>query len=146
LPHNCVVHLAGRQPACVVRLVLRQKSSQFLQRLAPVISITRKKALILRAACGIVIFRKYGAEALRNRRADMVFDKLRELAADQFGVDADEITMDTNFVDDFDADSIDVVEFMMAVEEAFELGEIEENALERIKTLGDVAAYIADHT
>jgi acyl carrier protein len=76
----------------------------------------------------------------------MVFDKLRELAADQFGVDADEITPETNFVDDFDADSIDVVEFMMAVEEAFELGEIEENALEKIKTLGDVANYIADHT
>ncbi len=76
----------------------------------------------------------------------MIFEKLRELAADQFGVDPDDVAMETSFIEDFDADSIDVVEFMMAVEEAFEIGEIEENALEKIKTIGDVVAYIKDHT
>lgn len=76
----------------------------------------------------------------------MIFEKLRELAADQFGVDADDITMETSFVDDFDADSIDIVEFMMAVEEEFEIGEIEENALEKIKTIGDVVNYIKERT
>jgi len=73
-----------------------------------------------------------------------IFEKLRSLAADQFGVDADDITPETSFVEDFDADSIDIVEFMMAVEEEFEIGEIEENALEKIKTLGDVANYIKE--
>jgi acyl carrier protein len=73
-----------------------------------------------------------------------IFEKLRSLAADQFGADADDITPETSFVEDFDADSIDIVEFMMAVEEEFEIGEIEENALEKIKTLGDVANYIKE--
>ena len=72
----------------------------------------------------------------------MIFDKLCELVADQFGVDPDEVTMETSFVDDYNADSIDIVELMMAVEEEFHLGEVEENALENIKTIGDVVGYI----
>jgi len=74
----------------------------------------------------------------------MIFDKLKELVADQFGIDADTITPETSFVDDLEADSIDIVELMMAVEEAFSIGEIEETALENVKTIGDVAAYIQD--
>ena len=50
--------------------------------------------------------------------------------------------METSFVDDYNADSIDIVELMMAVEEEFHLGEVEENALENIKTIGDVVEYI----
>ena len=72
----------------------------------------------------------------------MIFDKLCELVADQFGVDPDEVTMETSFVDDYNADSIDIVELMMAVEEEFHLGQVEENALENIKTIGDVVEYI----
>ena len=72
----------------------------------------------------------------------MIFDKLCELVADQFGVDPEEVTMETSFVDDYNADSIDIVELMMAVEEEFHLGEVEENALENIKTIGDVVEYI----
>ena len=72
----------------------------------------------------------------------MIFDKLCELVADQFGVDPDEVTMETSFVDDYNADSIDIVELMMAVEEEVHLGEVEENALENIKTIGDVVEYI----
>lgn len=75
----------------------------------------------------------------------MIFDKLCELVADQFGVDPDEVTMETSFVDDYNADSIDIVELMMAVEEEFHLGEVEENALENIKTIGDVVEYIKAH-
>ena len=62
----------------------------------------------------------------------MIFDKLCELVADQFGVDPDEVTMETSFVDDYNADSIDIVELMMAVEEEFHLGEVEENAQARV--------------
>lgn len=76
----------------------------------------------------------------------MIFDKLRELVANQFGVDPEEVKMETSFVDDYNADSIDIVELMMAVEEEFSLGEIEENALEKIKTIGDVVEYIRANT
>lgn len=76
----------------------------------------------------------------------MIFDKLCELVANQFGVDPDEVTMETSFIDDYNADSIDIVELMMAVEEEFHLGEVEENALENIKTIGDVVEYIKSHT
>ena len=72
----------------------------------------------------------------------MIFDKLCELVADQFGVDPDEVTMETSFVDDYNDDSIDIDELMMAVEEEFHLGEVEESALENIKTIGDVVEYI----
>ncbi len=76
----------------------------------------------------------------------MIFDKLCELVANQFGVDPEEVKMETSFVDDYNADSIDIVELMMAVEEEFSLGEIEENALEKIKTIGDVVEYIRANT
>ena len=75
----------------------------------------------------------------------MIFEKLQKLMADQFSIDEDEITMDTNFKEDLDADSIDIMELMMAVEETFDIGEVEEIALEGLRTVGDVVAYIADH-
>ena len=75
----------------------------------------------------------------------MIFEKLQKLMADQFSIDEDEITMDTNFKEDLDADSIDIMELMMAVVETFDIGEVEENALEGMRTVGDVVAYIADH-
>ncbi len=74
----------------------------------------------------------------------MVFEKLRKLMADQFSISEDDITMDTNFVEDLDADSIDIMELMMAVEETFDVGEVEETALESLKTVGDVVGYISD--
>lgn len=74
----------------------------------------------------------------------MIFDKMRDLVAEQFGVDPDEITMETSFVEDLNADSIDIVELMMAAEEAFDIGEVEENALEGVKTVGDIVNYIKD--
>ena len=74
----------------------------------------------------------------------MVFEKLRKLMADQFSISADDITMDTNFVEDLDADSIDIMELMMAVEETFDVGEVEETALESLKTVGYVVGYISD--
>ena len=75
----------------------------------------------------------------------MIFEKLCDLVANQFGVDPYEVTMETSFVDEYSADSIDIVELMMAVEETFHLGEVEENALENIKTIGDVVEYIKTH-
>ena len=65
----------------------------------------------------------------------MILEKLKELIAQQFSVDADSITAETRFIEDLDADSIDIVEFIMAVEEEFGLGETEEGALEGIRTV-----------
>lgn len=74
----------------------------------------------------------------------MVFEKLSEIIAEQFGVDASEITEETSFVEDLGADSLDLVELIMSVEEAFELGEVEDNTLENVKTVGDVVSFIKD--
>ena len=74
----------------------------------------------------------------------MVFEKLCKIVADQFGVSESEITMDTNFVEDLDADSLDLVEVMMSVEEMFHIDEIDEEELQSLKTVGDVVNYISD--
>ena len=74
----------------------------------------------------------------------MVFEKLRQLIAEQLGVDAETITMDTHFVEDLNADSIDMLELMMAAEEMFGLEEVEENVLSGLKTVGDVVGCISD--
>ena len=57
----------------------------------------------------------------------MIFEKIRAIIAEQFGIDEDEITMDTNFVEDLDADSLDLVEVMMSVEDTFHIEEIDED-------------------
>ncbi|MBQ2690590.1 MAG: acyl carrier protein [Clostridia bacterium] len=74
----------------------------------------------------------------------MIFEKLAMLISEQFGVSVDQITMDTQFVDDLNADSVDKIDLMMAVEEAFELDEIEEDALMDIKTVEDVVKMISE--
>lgn len=74
----------------------------------------------------------------------MILETLKKLVAQQFGVNEDDITAETSFVDDLDADSIDIVEFIMSVEEEFGLPETDEAALEGVRTVGDVAAYVQD--
>lgn len=56
----------------------------------------------------------------------MVLEKLKGIIAQQFGVDQDEITEETTFVGDLGADSLDLVELIMSVEDAFELGQVED--------------------
>ena len=75
----------------------------------------------------------------------MVFEKLSKLIAAHFGISTDAITMDTSFVEDLNADSIDLMELMMAAEETFGMDEVEENAMAGLKTVGDVVGYISDH-
>ncbi|MBQ2651853.1 MAG: acyl carrier protein [Clostridia bacterium] len=74
----------------------------------------------------------------------MVFEKLSGLIAEHFGVDADKISMDTHFIDDLNADSIDVVDLMMEVESLFNLDEINEDDLQNVRTVGDVVGLISD--
>ena len=75
----------------------------------------------------------------------MVFEKLSKLIAEHFSMDAEEITMDTSFVEDLNADSIDIMDLMMSVEDEFGLAEVDESAMEGIKTVGDVVGYISEH-
>ena len=71
-----------------------------------------------------------------------IFQVLQNLVAEQFAKDAEEITMDTAFEGDLGADSVDLVELVMAMEEEFEVGEIEEEELSALKTVGDAAGSI----
>ena len=75
--------------------------------------------------------------------AEEIFDKVQAVIAEQFELDADKITMDTSFEDDLEADSLDLVDLAMELEDEFDIGETEEGVLEKIKTVGDVVNYIA---
>ena len=71
----------------------------------------------------------------------MIFEKIAALLAEQFSVDADSITMDTTF-EDLGADSLDIVELTMALEEEFGLESMEEDDLSGIATVGDLVNYL----
>ncbi len=72
----------------------------------------------------------------------MIFEKVRELICTQFAVDEDTVTEDTAFVDDLGADSLDVVELTMAMEEEFGIPEVPEEDLKTIVTVGDLITYV----
>ena len=71
-----------------------------------------------------------------------IFKTMQDLIAEQFAIDADEISMDSSFVDDLGADSVDLVELVMAMEEEFNVGEIDEDDLNGLKTVGDCVRYL----
>ena len=68
---------------------------------------------------------------------------MRALIAEQFSVSEDSIDMDTSFVDDLGADSLDVVELTMALEEEFDISEVDEEAVAGFVTVGDVFRFIS---
>ncbi|MBE6100512.1 MAG: acyl carrier protein [Selenomonas sp.] len=69
------------------------------------------------------------------------FDKVRDIVVEQLGVEADEVAIESTFIDDLGADSLDIVELIMAFEEEFNI-EIPDEAAEKIKTVQDVVTYI----
>lgn len=71
-----------------------------------------------------------------------IFKTMQDLIAEQFAIDAYEISMDSSFVDDLGADSVDLVELVMAMEEEFNVGEIDEDDLPGLKTVGDCVRYL----
>jgi len=73
----------------------------------------------------------------------MIFEKLCELIAVQFSINIDSISMDTCFVDDLGADSLDAVELTMAIEEAFDVPEVDEETVIGFVTVGDVFRFIS---
>lgn len=71
----------------------------------------------------------------------MVLEKIKGILCDQFDVDEDTITTDTSLQDDLGADSLDVVDLLMSIEDEFET-EIPDEDIENIKTVGDLVSYI----
>lgn len=74
-----------------------------------------------------------------------MFEKIKNIIAEQLGIDANEITMESSFIDDLGADSLDIVELIMALEEEFDI-EIPDEDAEKISIVGDVVDYIKSHT
>lgn len=70
-----------------------------------------------------------------------VIDRVKKIIIDQLGVDASKITEESSFVDDLGADSLDIVELIMAFEEEFDV-EIPDEDAEKIKTVGDATKYL----
>lgn len=74
-----------------------------------------------------------------------MFEKLCALIAEQFGVDADNVTADTAFINDLGADSVDLVDLSMALEDEFGMEEMNEEDLTSIVTVGDLYRYMQEH-
>lgn len=72
-----------------------------------------------------------------------MFDKLKEIIEEKLNAEGTQITESTSFKDDLDADSLDLFELVMALEDAFEV-EIPSEDLEKLNTVGDVMEYLAD--
>ena len=72
-----------------------------------------------------------------------IFQTMKDLVAEQFAMDPAEITMETSFEEDLGADSVDLVELVMAMEEEFDMGEAGEDELTGLKTVGDAVNYVA---
>ena len=71
----------------------------------------------------------------------MVFEKVREILCEQLDIEADEITLDTDLINDLGADSLDLVDVVMSLEDEFDK-EIPDEDVEKIKTVGDIVSYI----
>lgn len=72
-----------------------------------------------------------------------IFKTMQDLIAEQFALEPDEISMESSFTDDLGADSVDLVELVMAMEEEFDIGEIDEEDLAALKTVGDCVRYLS---
>ena len=72
-----------------------------------------------------------------------IFQTMKDLVAEQFAMEPEEVTMETSFEEDLGADSVDLVELVMAMAEEFEIGETQEEDLSGLKTVGDAVNYIA---
>ena len=73
----------------------------------------------------------------------MVFEKVREIICDQMEIDEGKVTMDTDIINDLDADSLDIVDLVMSLEDEYGL-EMPDEEVEKIKTVGDVVRYIEE--
>jgi len=75
----------------------------------------------------------------------MVFERIREIICEQLDLDEDKVTMDSNIVTDFDADSLDIVDLVMSLEDEYGL-EVPDDEIENFHTVGDIVRYVEDNT
>lgn len=75
----------------------------------------------------------------------MVFEKIRDIIVDQLDAEEDQVTLEASITEDLGADSLDVVDLVMSIEESFDI-EIPDEEVENIKTVGDIVKYIENHT
>ena len=74
----------------------------------------------------------------------MILEKIKEILAEQFDVELDTLNENTNIADDLGADSLDVVEVLMSIEDEFKV-EIPDEEIENIRTIGQLATYIENN-
>ena len=74
----------------------------------------------------------------------MVFERVKEILCDQLDVEEEKVTMEANIMEDLEADSLDVVDLVMSLEEEFDI-EIPDEEVENIKEVGDIVKYIESH-
>ena len=75
----------------------------------------------------------------------MIFEKLKDIIAEQLSVEADEVKLDANIQDDLGADSLDIVDLITTIEDEFDIS-IPDDVVEEIKTVGDIVNYIEKNT
>ena len=84
---------------------------------------------------GLYIINKFMEEII------MVFDKIKEIVIEQLGIEEDVVTPEANIQDDLGADSLDIVDLIQTIEDEYDLS-IPDEAVENIKTVGDIVAYV----
>lgn len=75
----------------------------------------------------------------------MVFERIRQILAEQLDMEEDKITMESDIVEDLEADSLDVVDLVMTMEDEFGV-EVPDDQIENFRTVGDIVRYIEDNT
>ncbi len=85
-------------------------------------------------------------KTLEGRKIKMATneDRLKGIIVDQLGVESEKVTVNASFINDLGADSLDIVELVMAMEEEFDI-EIPDEDAEKIKTVGDAVNYLNTH-
>ena len=74
----------------------------------------------------------------------MIFEKVRSLICEQLELDEDKVTMDSTIIEDLGADSLDVVDLIMGLEDEFKI-EVPDDAVENVKTVGDIVRFLEDN-
>ena len=75
---------------------------------------------------------------------NMIFEKLKDIIAEQLSVDADKVTLEANIQEDLDADSLDIVDLITTIEDEFDIS-IPDEAVEEIKTVNDIVTYVENN-
>jgi acyl carrier protein len=76
--------------------------------------------------------------------SEQIFSKLKKIISEQLAVDEDEVSMESSFIEDLNADSLDLVELIMEIEEKFEI-QVPDEVAEKIVTVSDAVEYILEH-